>query len=111
MYQIERLLSEGKVPVIVGGTHYYIESIIWKVLIDDPGSESDDDRLVFEKDQPANGVDVPELGDDDHLLKNATFTEEGVGHMTSKRLHELLKRVDPAKADALHPNDRRKIIR
>ena len=31
---IEKLHSEGKVPVLVGGTHYYIESILWKVLVD-----------------------------------------------------------------------------
>ena len=32
---IESLLGEGKIPVICGGTNYYIESLLWKILIDD----------------------------------------------------------------------------
>ena len=27
---IERVLGEGKLPIIVGGTNYYIESILFK---------------------------------------------------------------------------------
>lgn len=26
--------SRNKLPVIVGGTNYYIESLLWKVLLD-----------------------------------------------------------------------------
>jgi tRNA A37 N6-isopentenylltransferase MiaA len=28
------MLKEDIVPILVGGTHYYIQSIIWEVLID-----------------------------------------------------------------------------
>ncbi|XP_018014765.1 tRNA dimethylallyltransferase [Hyalella azteca] len=31
---IQQLHKSGKLPVIVGGTHYYIESVLWKVLVD-----------------------------------------------------------------------------
>lgn len=31
---VERLLSEGRIPVICGGTNYYIESLLWKILVD-----------------------------------------------------------------------------
>ncbi|GAB1603521.1 hypothetical protein Ahia01_000633400 [Argonauta hians] len=30
---IDSLLNTGKLPVVVGGTHYYIESLLWKFLI------------------------------------------------------------------------------
>ncbi|XP_053691418.1 tRNA dimethylallyltransferase [Sabethes cyaneus] len=30
---IERLLNENRLPVVVGGTNYYIESLLWQVLI------------------------------------------------------------------------------
>lgn len=96
----------------MGGTHYYIESLIWKVLIEDAGSESDDDRLVYERDSSTkNTWTVENVEDDEQLLKTLTFNEEGVSHLTSQKLHQLLKRVDAVKADAVHPNDRRKIIR
>ena len=31
---IENLLKDNRVPVIVGGTNYYIESLLWKVLLE-----------------------------------------------------------------------------
>ncbi|KTG39308.1 hypothetical protein cypCar_00007434 [Cyprinus carpio] len=31
---IEDMHRQKKLPIIVGGTNYYIESILWKVLID-----------------------------------------------------------------------------
>lgn len=31
---VEDIHKRGKVPVVVGGTHYYIESLIWRKLID-----------------------------------------------------------------------------
>ena len=32
--QMERLLLENKMPIIVGGTNYYIEALLWNFLID-----------------------------------------------------------------------------
>ena len=31
---IEDICSRGKLPIIVGGTHYYIQSLIWDSLLD-----------------------------------------------------------------------------
>ena len=31
---VERLLREGRIPFICGGTNYYIESLLWKLLVD-----------------------------------------------------------------------------
>ncbi|KAK7862925.1 hypothetical protein R5R35_002972 [Gryllus longicercus] len=30
---VERLLQQNKLPVVVGGTNYYIESLLWRVLV------------------------------------------------------------------------------
>lgn len=30
---IEDIFARGKIPIIVGGTNYYIESLLWKVLV------------------------------------------------------------------------------
>ena len=32
---MEQLLRDGKIPFICGGTNYYIESLLWKLLIDE----------------------------------------------------------------------------
>ena len=49
---MERLLSQDVMPVIVGGTNYYIESLLWNVLVESvPESEMLDTKLVYERDK------------------------------------------------------------
>ncbi|XP_072170545.1 tRNA dimethylallyltransferase-like [Diadema setosum] len=43
---IDGLLSRGHLPIIVGGTNYYIEALLWKVLLADEGNRSD--QLLYE---------------------------------------------------------------
>lgn len=31
---IEDMHRQGRLPIVVGGTNYYIESLLWKVLLD-----------------------------------------------------------------------------
>lgn len=31
--QIDDLLAKSKIPIVVGGTNYYIESLLWKILV------------------------------------------------------------------------------
>ena len=59
---VEQLLRAGKIPFICGGTNYYIESLIWKLLIDEEtplilaegkrggGNEDHDDRKRLKTD-------------------------------------------------------------
>jgi tRNA A37 N6-isopentenylltransferase MiaA len=32
--QIDNILSRNKLPIVVGGTNYYIEALLWKFLVD-----------------------------------------------------------------------------
>ncbi|XP_042878743.1 tRNA dimethylallyltransferase-like [Penaeus japonicus] len=52
---VEKLLAQSKMPVIVGGTNYYIESLLWNVLVDSlPASEeksSAPEKLVYDRDK------------------------------------------------------------
>ncbi|XP_003737209.2 tRNA dimethylallyltransferase [Galendromus occidentalis] len=82
---VERLRESGKIPVIVGGTNYYIESILWDTLVDPesiPGSDFAASTQMFP------GCDE-----------------------SSESLHARLKEVDPERANELHPGDRRKVLR
>lgn len=51
--------------------------------------------------------------DDESLLKLLRAGVDGpeLQHLTSDRLHRLLIKIDPVMADAVHPNNRRKIVR
>lgn len=85
---IEDMHHRKKLPVIVGGTNYYIESILWKVLID-TGQGSDTE---------------PEKG-------GGADSRAGLEKLGGPELHRRLKEVDPDMAAILHPHDSRKIAR
>ncbi|KAF9585529.1 hypothetical protein BGW38_001930 [Lunasporangiospora selenospora] len=98
---IKDIHDRDHLPVVVGGTHYYIQSLLWKdTLLDtkkDAGTMSDDE--------------------DDTGAKPSTPEEEERPHDAFLRdsdtptLYKKLQEVDPIMAKKWHENDRRKISR
>ncbi|XP_058609298.1 tRNA dimethylallyltransferase isoform X1 [Onychostoma macrolepis] len=86
---IEDMHRQRKLPIIVGGTNYYIESILWKVLMDTRGSDTESENGVASKSE--SKAELEKLG--------------------GPELHRRLKEVDPDMAAILHPHDARKIAR
>ncbi|XP_051991291.1 tRNA dimethylallyltransferase isoform X1 [Xyrauchen texanus] len=85
---IDDMHQRKKLPIIVGGTNYYIESILWKVLIDTgQGSDTESERGGA----PESKMALEKLG--------------------GPELHRRLLEVDPDMAAILHPHDARKIAR
>lgn len=80
---IKEIISKGKIPIIVGGTGLYINSLIYNIDF----SEIETDWNLREK-----------------LKKEAD--EKG-----SAYLHDKLKAIDPEAARKIHVNDVRRIIR
>lgn len=83
MPHIERLLSEGKSPVICGGTGFYLNAILYKSGFGGT---------------PAN---------EEVRAKYESFADE----FGLEALHQRLKEVDPESAEILHPNDKKRVIR
>ncbi|KAF2475086.1 tRNA isopentenyltransferase [Lindgomyces ingoldianus] len=80
---IDEIRSRGKLPILVGGTHYYTQSLLFQ------------DALA---DAPLKAVNMakPDLS----ILSEPTDV-----------ILKKLKEVDPVMADRWHPNERRKIQR
>lgn len=94
---IEEIRSRGKLPILVGGTHYYTQSLLFR----DRLAEAEEDVEGGEKKERDNGVGpVDNLEDNYPILKEPTEV-----------LLEKLQEIDPVMADRWHPNDRRKIQR
>ena len=91
-------------PIIVGGTNYWIEALLWKNLVS-PGigfkRKIDDD---YEEELRHLNPDVREFIKDDSMA-------ETMLQMESQKLFEYLKVIDPDTAKRLHPNNKRKIMR
>jgi len=89
---IKEIRSRGRLPIVVGGTHYYTQSLLFE------------DALLGER------IEGEEQDNTD--LSNEEIAErfpilEGPTEVMIERLRE----VDPVMADRWHPNDRRKIRR
>ncbi|XP_012341648.1 tRNA dimethylallyltransferase [Apis florea] len=94
---IDDLLTRRKLPIIVGGTNYYIESILWEVLMDNSRSGKDDD----------DGLDCEDVS----CTKRMKIELDRATTKDNQELYEELVKVDPEMAKRFHPNNRRKIIR
>lgn len=85
---IAEIRSRGKLPIVVGGTHYYINGLLFEGgVVQD---RTDEQTAEQEADSRAR-----------FPILNAS-TEEILAN---------LREVDPVMADRWHPNDRRKISR
>jgi tRNA dimethylallyltransferase len=80
---IDEIRSRKKLPILVGGTHYYTQALLFQ------------DALANE---PALNVD--------ENSRNFPILDENTSNILEK-----LREVDPVMADRWHPNDRRKIQR
>nr|XP_033324486.1 tRNA dimethylallyltransferase [Megalopta genalis] len=97
---IDELLAREKLPIIVGGTNYYIEALLWKILIANSETVANSSvSLCMEN--AYNDGDNKKLKID--LDRNSKESNEN--------LFKKLMEVDPEMAKRLHPNNRRKIIR
>ena len=79
----EEILSRGRVPILVGGTGLYIDSLL-------------------------SGRSFSPRGEDPALRASLNAKYDAVG---GEALLEELRRVDPARAALLHPADRKRIVR
>ncbi|KAJ4376069.1 tRNA dimethylallyltransferase, mitochondrial [Neocucurbitaria cava] len=80
---IDEIRSRGKLPILVGGTHYYTQSLLFKdTLADEPALKIDQDT------------------------ERLPILDESTDIILAK-----LKEVDPIMASRWHPNERRKIQR
>ncbi len=80
---VEDLLSQGKTPIICGGTGFYVNSLLYKSQFGNTGA-SEEVRQKYE----------------------TLYKEEG-----KEYLHALLAKVDAESAEKLHENDVKRVIR
>lgn len=82
---IDYVYKRGKIPIVIGGTHYYLNSLIFN-----------------NKTIKSDGVDKSEK-----LTKEQLEILDG----PSDRVLEILRERDPKVAEKFHPNDTRRIRR
>ena len=81
---MEEIYAKGKIPIIVGGTGFYIQSILYDIEFSDEEEKDDSIRKKYEQ-----------------LAK-----EKG-----NLYVHKLLEEVDKESADSIHENNLKRVIR
>ncbi|KAJ1643430.1 tRNA dimethylallyltransferase, mitochondrial [Coemansia erecta] len=90
--KIEEIHGRNRIPILVGGTNYYIQSVMFqKSLIRDPtGSPKNNQQQTPDNDR--------------------CFEKTKVGK-SNQELWDELRQIDPIMAENWHPNNRRKVLR
>ncbi|MDK2808417.1 MAG: tRNA dimethylallyltransferase [Clostridiales bacterium] len=81
---LAQIYQKGKIPIVVGGTGFYIQSLVYDISFQE--EQEDDGSLRKKLEQQAEDIGV-------------------------EALHQMLCKVDEAAADAIHPNNKKKVIR
>ena len=80
---VRGIASRGNVPVLVGGTGFYIQSVLYEVQFEEDAS-SEELRKELEQEAAVLGAE---------------------------KMHERLRALDPDAAEAIHPNNIKRVIR
>ncbi|KAI9844112.1 MAG: hypothetical protein M1837_005826 [Sclerophora amabilis] len=91
--QIKEIRSRGRLPILVGGTHYYTQSL----LFHDSLAETESRRELE--------------GIDGSLTNEEISSRYPILDESTEVILQRLREVDPVMADRWHPNDRRRIRR
>jgi tRNA dimethylallyltransferase len=83
--QIEDISARGKVPLLVGGSYFYLRAL-------------------------QNGM-YPTGGYDENILEEITEEFSNGEELDFTRLHGELERLDPTSAKSIHPNDQYRLVR
>ena len=80
---VQTIRDRGKIPIVVGGTGFYIQALLY-------------------------GIDFTENESNTELRNRLETESEKDGGIS---LHRYLMQIDPAAAKAIHPNNRKRVIR
>lgn len=80
---MEKIYAKGKIPMLVGGTGFYIQAV-------------------------TKDIDFTQARQEDSYRKDLELLAEEKG---SEYLHEMLKKVDPKSAEVIHAHNVKRVIR
>ena len=109
---IESVRARGKVPIVVGGTGYYLQSLVFREAL----VAGNLIRTGLILDVSADSEGMGDTGEEQHGKDGflSTAAEEERWPILAARPEIMLselRRVDPIMAGRWHPNDKRKIRR
>ncbi|KAI1231171.1 hypothetical protein IHE44_0008105 [Lamprotornis superbus] len=118
----KNIFARNKIPIVVGGTNYYIESLLWKVLINTKVLGRENLKTLLHPMAVGDLVACTGLAQGlvwscapQEMPSSAPRPDSDrkveLEQLDSAELHRRLSQVDPEMAAKLHPHDKRKVAR
>jgi len=93
---IDDIISRGKLPIIVGGTHYYLQFLFDKYINTATTKNDDDDVNHLETNS------IREVAESEQIILDSK---------DKNKIFNTLQEIDPKIASRYHPNDERRVRR
>ena len=110
---ITDLHKQGKIPLVVGGTNYYIESLLYTDTdqTEAPqGSQTEINELHEALTKNINPAESEiQVGAEQNDGDKADLFVDGWEELPTKEKHSRLAKVDPLIAEKVHPNDNKRV--
>ncbi|XP_063405996.1 tRNA dimethylallyltransferase-like isoform X2 [Mytilus trossulus] len=121
---IDKIFKSNKIPIIVGGTNYYIEALMWKFLIDKQDIEKASAKLPVDV---TSKIETQCMESEKPEVKKQIIEQDGSNRNSADEsvdngrrsyeeedtfvLHQRLMEIDEKQGRRIHPRNKRKIIR
>ena len=104
---VEDVLARGKVPLLVGGSDYYLRALVSRALLDDQTRGGSEPAATPDEERDGKDADADAAAADDASaeLTSAAAAED------ARAAHDRLRAVGPASAAKIHPNNTRRVRR
>ncbi|MCR4655409.1 MAG: tRNA (adenosine(37)-N6)-dimethylallyltransferase MiaA [Lachnospiraceae bacterium] len=104
---INDIKSRGKLPIIAGGTGFYIQSVLYDIdFSEESGQQQSFMPVTQDTKEAVDGGCASENG-----LTYRQYLEELYSRKGASVLHDMLSDVDPESAAAIHENNVKRVIR
>lgn len=101
---LKTIYEHGKIPIIVGGTGFYIQALLYDIEFDENLTYTKNDM----SDHNSYDKNLDHSGYDTNYREELTKYYEEYG---ASKLHEMLKSVDPLSYNTIHENNVKRVIR
>ena len=125
------IYARGRIPIVTGGTGFYVQALLRDIDFGSGGeaargstlAESDGSVDILSGSKlieianavtESNPTESVRTASGGALAENGTYRihlEELAEQKGPQHLHDMLRKIDPVSAEAIHPNNRKRVIR
>lgn len=104
---IDQLHETGTLPILIGGTHYYTQAVLFKNALLSQTSGKKEEKISYDAVEQEEKYSETTINNNNISLPHL----DCLFNLSTADLYAYLKAIDPVIASRWHPHDRRRIQR